>query len=147
MSTYEYGKLELDKINKDKDGFQESINNMILDLLKLFDEQGHSGTTAHYVINAFTKLASFKPLFPLTDEDDEWEKVGTDMWQNKRCSSVFKDSNGAYDIDGMIVSDNGGYTWFTSRDFTKYMANMDRGFDLVAINKNNTLKKYTYIWA
>lgn len=30
------------------------------------------------------------------------------------------------------------------RDFTKYLVNIDRGFDLVGINKNNQLKKYSF---
>ncbi len=49
-------------------------------------------------------------------KQDEWTEYG----QNKRCSSVFKDKNGdVTDIDAIIVSDNGGFTWFQSPRFRK----------------------------
>jgi hypothetical protein len=54
-----------------------------------------------------TKLLDFKPLTPLTGENDEWTDVGDRSgyphWQNKRCSSVFKNADGScYDIDGKV---------------------------------------------
>ena len=63
----------------------------------------------------FSTLAEFEPLVPLTGEDWEWSDVsefgGRDdgpLYQNKRCSHVFKDSKGAYDIDGIVW-----YDWHT----------------------------------
>lgn len=73
------------------------------------------------------RLLRFKPITPLTGEDDEWIKVSDEMgqrcFQNKRCSSVFKttDAQGntieVHDIDAIAYSDNGGLTWFTSSNF------------------------------
>ena len=62
-----------------------------------------------------------KPLTPLTGEDSEWSVVDTfGNKQNKRCSSVFMDTDGTcVDLDSYVVSDNGGITWFTSKKFTK----------------------------
>ena len=92
------------------DEMQESICKHVLKLLEIFSEEGHSGTTAPYTINLFTKLADFKPLVPLTGEEWEWSLLeGYDCepkWQNKRASNVFKDSDGkTYDINGKVFWD------------------------------------------
>lgn len=96
----------LDENDKFKDDMQESICNHILALLKVFSDEGHSGSTAPYTVDLFKKLAMFEPVVPLTGEDWEWsevsERMGSKCWQNKRCSHVFKDENGAYDIDGRV---------------------------------------------
>jgi len=92
----------IDENGKYCDEMQEAICNHIYKLLEVFSDEGHSGSTAPYTINLFTKLASFKPLVPLTGEDWEWVDHGYTK-QNKRCSSVFKDPDGSvYDIDGRV---------------------------------------------
>lgn len=90
-----------------KDEMQEMICTHVLKLLDVFRDEGHTGTTAPYTIDLFKKLASYEPLAPLTGEDWEWGDVRNygenPSWQNKRKSSVFKDSNGeCYDIDGKV---------------------------------------------
>lgn len=43
-----------------------------------------------------------------------------DKDQNKRCSRVFRDENGnAHNTNGRVFSDDGGKTWFGSRDSRK----------------------------
>lgn len=88
------------------DEMQGMICGHVLKLIEIFSEEGHSGSSAPYAINMFKKLASFKPLTPLTGEDDEWVKhdYGVEpSYQNKRLSSVFKDANGdCYNIDGKV---------------------------------------------
>jgi hypothetical protein len=113
------------------DEMQEDICMHVLKLLKVFSEEGHSGTSAPYAINLFSTLAYFKPLTPLTGEDWEWNDVSefngledSPLYQNKRCSSVFKDNTGAYDIEGIIFYDwctdektgEKFKTYFTSRE-------------------------------
>lgn len=90
-----------------KDEMQALICANVLDLLNLFAKQGHSGTSGSYALSMFTKLVDFKPIAPITGEDWEWNDVGRDgdngtLYQNKRCSSVFKDDTGAWDIDGKV---------------------------------------------
>ena len=122
MNLIEYAESELGRIPKDKDGMQEIINQNILDLVKLFSSQGHSGLSGRYVINALSRLLEYKPLNPLTGEDDEWgEPYGPDeTQQNKRCSSVFRSKKEPpHDIDAIAVSDNGGEFWFYSHLFKK----------------------------
>jgi hypothetical protein len=87
----------------------------VLELLEVFAEQGHSGSSAPYVLNLFNKLAKFKPISPLTGEDNEWTEVGEEVFQNKRDSAVFKKGKDgkAYWLDGRIFKDKNGST-FTS---------------------------------
>lgn len=98
------------------DDMQEDICQHVLRLLEVFSDEDHSGSSAPYAINLFSKLAKFEPLGPLTGKDFEWTKVGDDVWQNNRCSHVFKNSEKAWDIDGIIfrekyVDPNGEVSW------------------------------------
>ena len=116
----EYAKRELERIGKDEDGMQDMINKDILQIVKIFSEQEHSGFSAGYALSILERLLRFKPIKPLTGEADEWNEIIHGHYQNKRCSSVFKETDGTcYDIDGIIVSDNGGITWFSSGRFRK----------------------------
>ena len=118
MGTKEYGRKELERIGYFKEGddpYNESVANAILELLEVFDNQGHTGFTAPYTVRMFHRLAMFKPLTPLTGEDDEWNELRPGYFQNKRYSAVFKDETGAYNVEGKIFSDDGGETWFTNR--------------------------------
>lgn len=120
MSMLEYAKRELDRIGKDEEGMQHLMNRNILEIIEKFSEQGYTVFSAEYAINVLERLLRFKPLTPLTGEDDEWYEVYNGSKQNKRYSSVFMNEDGtAYDIDGIIVSDNGGITWFSSGRFRK----------------------------
>ena len=86
------------------------------DLLSEFGSQGHSGSSAPYVLNLFKKLASFEPIGPLTGEPEEWVEVGDGTFQNRRCSHVFREGDGdAYDIDGKVFVEPNGAS-FTSSD-------------------------------
>lgn len=87
----------------------------VLELLEVFAKQGHSGSSAPMIVSLFKKLALYEPLAPLTGKSEEWIEVADGMWQNVRCSHVFKDVNGAWDIDGIIFEDNDG-SRYTNRD-------------------------------
>ena len=113
----DYAKEELKRIGMIDSGeaYNDWTTEAILDLVELFASQGHSGFSASYVVNAFSRLAMFKPLSPLTGEDDEWNDIG-DCLQNKRYSAVFKDKDGtAYNINGKAFTDDGEY-WYTCKD-------------------------------
>jgi len=136
MATLDHAKRELRaigyKVNEGADKFAEvlkgedDINDImaddVLELLDVFCKQGHSGGSAGYAIDIFTKLAMQKPLGPLTGEDSEWVDVaevsdGNPLWQNNRCSHVFKDNDLAWDIDARVFVDPDGcaYTSYDSR--------------------------------
>lgn len=110
----DYAKDELKRIGMIDSGepYNDWATKAILDLIELFDSQGHSGFTAPYVASMFHRLAMFKPLSPLTGDDDEW----TGDFQNKRYSAVFKDMDGtAYNIEGKVFTDD-GEVWYTCKD-------------------------------
>lgn len=76
----------------------------ILDLIKLFASEGHSGGSAAVTIGVFERLARFKTLSPLTDDLEEWMQVemgDKPCWQSRRQSSCFSMDGGKtyYDID------------------------------------------------
>lgn len=101
------------------DEMQAAICEHVLELLRVFSDEGHSGTTAPYTVNMFKKLAMFEPLVPLTGEDWEWNEVGPGTFQNKRCSRVFKQADRfdgqAYDIEGKVFREPNG-SCYTSAD-------------------------------
>jgi len=114
----DYAKEELKRIGMIGSGepYNDSVAKAILDLIELLASQGHTGFTAPYTISTFSRLAMFKPLSPLTGEDDEWNDIGDGFLQNKRYSAVFKDKNGiAYNIEGKVFTDD-GETWYQCKD-------------------------------
>jgi hypothetical protein len=86
-------------VDQDSD-YGGMLGDAVLDLVKKFAEEGHSGASAMRCLQLFSRLARFKPLTPLTGEADEWNKIDDKTWQNKRAASVFKDETGkAHDLD------------------------------------------------
>ncbi len=89
-------------------------------LIETFAAEGHSGFSAGMAVSLFEKLARFEPLGPLTGADDEWNEVGEDMgsvlmFQNRRCSHVFKDGDGsAWDSQGRVFREPDGVTYTSS---------------------------------
>ncbi len=116
MSNYEKHALTefraagwCDENGKFNDEMQEMICKHVMKLLEVFADEGHSGSSAPYAIDLFSKLAKFEPVVPLTGEDWEWTEVHDGTFQNKRCSHVFKQADRfdgqAYDIDAIIFYD------------------------------------------
>ena len=123
MGNYEtHAKRELQAIGYDLNDKEEGPNKWIIDnlleLLEVFAKQGHSGSSAPYCARTFKKLALFEPLSPLTGEDNEWCEVADGIWQNKRASHVFKQTdryNGhAYDIHGRVFKEPDGCCYTNS---------------------------------
>lgn len=103
-----------DDQGKFNDEMQEAICKHVLELLKVFSDEGHSGSTAPYTVNLFKQLAMFEPIVPLTGEDWEWIDHGY-CKQNIRCSHVFKQADRfdgqAYDGEAIIFWD-----WYTDKE-------------------------------
>ena len=49
------------------------------------------------------RVVDFKPLSPLTGEDDEWNEVAGGIFQNNRYGSIFKRDGKAHWNDGVVV--------------------------------------------
>ena len=77
MNSLDHAKLELQMAGFfDKDSFYEGmIGEAVMQLMKVFVEQGHSGHSAPIVANLFHKLANYEPLLPITGKDEEWGDV------------------------------------------------------------------------
>ena len=113
MSLLDYARRELKfagLFEKDSD-YGGALGKDVLKLVKVFAQQGHSGMSASMVLAAFCKVASYLPLAPLTGEDSEWNEVSRGIFQNRRCSRVFKENGEAYDIEGRVFRDPDGTRW------------------------------------
>lgn len=131
MTMESFAKRELDALMKavdpkDEQGveMQKHMHDNVLEVLEVIGKQGHSGFSIQYFKHLLNRLIDFKPVAPLTGDDDEWVEVqgaeqGVPMEQNKRCPSVFRENKSndeAYDIDGKLFSYDGGETWVGSKD-------------------------------
>lgn len=102
--------------SKDSD-YEGMIGEAVKELLLVFQKQGHSGGSAYMVASLFHKLVKGDVLSPLTSDPREWMEVSHGVWQSKRCSHVFREgSSDPYSIEGKSFSDDGGKSYFTSRD-------------------------------
>lgn len=99
--------------------YDGELGKAVVELISKLSDQGHSGMSAGFALALFNRLSRFLPLTPLTGEDDEWNEVGDQnggpLYQNKRCPSVFKDKDRAYNIEGIVFKDRDGSTW-TNKD-------------------------------
>jgi hypothetical protein len=102
--------------DKDSD-YDGMLGNAVLELVKVFSKQGHSGFSAHQTLKIFNIVANYNPLTPIGKNKDEWMDVaemtadGKGMWQNKRRGTTFSRDGGKtwYDIDNPKL--NNGDTW------------------------------------
>lgn len=71
-----------------------SMRECVLDMVRLMSEQGHSGSSAAWLVGILEKLMRFQPLTPLTDASEDWIEVGDDLWQCRRDSECFSSDGG-----------------------------------------------------
>lgn len=120
MGLVDFARAELEFLNNGDD-MNTHMRADILEIVKIFAAQNHSGMSASYAVAIISKLLRYEALSPLTGDDTEWTRLeyGPDMgWQNNRCSHVFKRDDGtAYDIEGRVFRDPTGtcFTGFESR--------------------------------
>jgi len=85
--------------DKDAD-YGGMLGKAVVELTETFSKQGHSGMSAHMVIELFNKIARWDVLTPITSDVDEWEDVthygdpDVPMWQNKRNPAYFSNDEG-----------------------------------------------------
>lgn len=113
----DHAKYELELaglFDKDSD-YDGMLGDAVLELVRVFAEQGHSGFSAHQTLKIFNLVANYKPLTPIGKSKDEWVNHSDiskePIWQNKRRSSTFSRDGGKtwYDIDDPKL--NNGDTW------------------------------------
>ena len=93
----------------------EFLGDAVLELVKVFSKQEHSGFSAHQTLKIFNLVADYKPLTPIGTTKNEWmdisEASGYPCWQNYRRGSTFSRDGGKtwYDIDDKKL--NNGDVW------------------------------------
>lgn len=108
--------------DKDSD-YGGMLGDAVKELLLVIQNQGHSGASIQMTAAIFSRLIKGEPLTPLTDDPSEWCEVTPGTLQSTRISHCFiekAESPRPYTIDGKAFSDNGGKSFFTSRDSRVY---------------------------
>ena len=126
MGLIQYAESELALLkntgNRPADEMNESAGDDVMELIRVLEGQGHSGGSAKYVLKLFDRVARFLPATPLTGKPEEWASSyvvlanGTSLCDNLRFPSVkrcTRDSGVEYRDYNVLVSDNGGYSWFS----------------------------------
>lgn len=113
----EFAKWQLNKLlekctDEDSKTMQKMMNNDVLELLKVFSEQGHSGFSAPIATRLFYKLANYKLITEVEDNPGDWDENG----QHKYISSIFKREDGTcYFIYGRLFAEPGSDRFFCSK--------------------------------
>lgn len=71
-------------------GWDDEDRTAMLVILAIFLNHWDSGGAVSVVAPALQRLMAGKPLTPLTGADDEWIAHADGVFQNRRCSTVFK---------------------------------------------------------
>lgn len=138
-NIYKHAERELKIAGIDSsDVYGDMLYKAVLELIRVFVQQGHSGYSAAWTVSLFQKLASWEALSPLSNNPEEWMDVdGGTLWQNIRQSSCFSHDGGKtyYDQNkpqrdeaGQIVRNEDGrivYEVVTAEDHLKPKSDED----------------------
>ena len=85
------------------DGYVNACAKNAIEMLKVFDSDGHSGMSSSITLRIFNRLANYQNIEPLTNNPDEWQKLSgceDSDWQNKRNPACFTtDFKTYYNVD------------------------------------------------
>ena len=113
----DFAKWQLDKLlekctEPGEKEMQNKMNNDVLELLKVFSEQGHSGFSAPIASKLFYKLANHKLITEIEDNPDDWDDNG----QHKYISSIFKRDDGTcYYMYGRLFAEPNSDNFFYNK--------------------------------
>ena len=110
--------LKLAGLHKKDSDYSGMLYGAIMELVKVFSNQGHSGFSANRTIQLFKIVALYETLIPLTGKDSEWNEVSTRVFQNNRDSRVFKEKERMkpYFLDAIVWQSQDGSTWTGSTE-------------------------------
>ena len=99
---------------------QTLINTKITELITLLVEQAKDGFNVSPSVKTLTNMLNRSYINPLTGEDDEWMEISDGVYQNLKCSRIFKDKNlfdgKPYYTEGKAFSIDGGKSFFQNMD-------------------------------
>ena len=122
-NTQSFAKQELDILAATvPDAIITPFANEILALCEAFGKSGQSGgsapMTASAISQAIKKLMLQEPICPIMGVDEEWVNVrevsdeDEMMYQNKRCSALFKSKSGkCWYVDAIVKKTQSGSCW------------------------------------
>lgn len=137
-NTQSFAKQELDILAATvPDAIVTPFANEILALCEAFGKSGQSGGSAPMTANAISQAVKHlmlqEPICPVTGIDEEWVNVrevseeDEMMYQNKRCSALFKSKSGkCWYIDAIVWKGEEEYDTFTGRVYID-----DKNFELI----------------
>ena len=117
MSMLDSAKWQLNKVlekctDPNERVMQEMMNNDVMELLKVFEEQGHSDFSAPTVISLFSILANYRLVTEVEDNPDDWDENG----QHKYISSIFKREDGTcYYMYGRLFAEPNSDNFFYNK--------------------------------
>jgi hypothetical protein len=118
MAVIDHSKRELEILGFGEDSPDENRAEIGRSIIKIIESALDDGYLSRIDLiedlsGIIKKLINQKPLSPLTGKDDEWNLASEKecLYQNKRCSHVFKDRDGAYNINGKIFRTKSGTTY------------------------------------
>ena len=68
----EHAVSEMEIAGVDDDIYGDMTSKAVLELIDVFEKQGHSGMSASLVLSIFNRVIDFGNLTPLTNDPDEW---------------------------------------------------------------------------
>jgi hypothetical protein len=136
-NTQTFAKQELDILAATiPDAIVTPFAKEILALCEAFGKSGQSGGSAPYTASAISqavkKLMLQEPICDVTGHDNEWVNIterngGEQMWQNARCSGLFKYSDGRSSyVDAIIWKGEEEHDQFTGRVYID-----EKNFELI----------------
>jgi hypothetical protein len=137
-NTQSFAEMEMNVLSKSSNSpIIEPFRDEILALCEKFGLSGQSGGSAPFTASAISqaikKLLLQEPICPVTGIDEEWinvrEASNDDemMYQNKRCSALFKGKSGkCWYIDAIVWKGVEEYDTFTGQVYID-----DKDFELV----------------
>ena len=116
----DHARYELDMVglfDEDAD-YDGMLADSVMDLMKTFAGQGHSGASAGITRDLFHRLSNFETLSSITNNPEEWMHIadertnGKEIWQSKRNPALFSNDGGKthYHVDNpkeIIQSEQG----------------------------------------
>ena len=103
LVRYAEMQLKLAGLDQPDSDYGGALYDAVMELIRVFDSQGHSGFSAMRTIQLFSHLANFQPLVPLNGSDDEWKEIsGSKVLQNQLDYSVFKENGIPYHSDAIV---------------------------------------------
>jgi len=132
-NTQKFAKQELDILAATvPDAIITPFAKEILALCEAFGKSGQSGGSAPYTASAISqavkKLLLQEPICDVTGHENEWVDVVDGMYQNSRCSALFKDGidGKSYYLDAIVWKGVEDYDTFTGRVYID-----DKDFELI----------------